>query len=82
MVVGLATVLTLVSTVTFGYLTYYFQNIDGERFNLYVRFNEEVRYLREGLDSLEQDGLIDRSYRKALATMEAIVRFSSWQVLG
>jgi len=80
-VVGLATILVLASTVTFGFLLYFLQNIDAESVSLYGRFRDDVRSLREDLERLNQDGLVDRSYDEPLGYVEA-VRLSDFPLIN
>ena len=71
-IIGLATILVLASTITFGFLTYYFQSIDSERIALYANFKDEVSDLKEALDDLNRDGLIDRSYDKGIVSLQTV----------
>ena len=56
---GIAGILALVSSLTFGFLLYYLQTVTAERQLLYERFKDGVRRLRDFLDSLREEGLID-----------------------
>lgn len=62
LLLGIASVLALVGSITFGFLLYYTQATTTERDTLYSRFQEAVRELRSFLDGLRKEGIIDDTY--------------------
>lgn len=69
---GIASILALVSSLTFGLLLHYLQSITSERYLLYARFKEDVRDLRTFLDEQYAAGIIDRSYDYHYGAVEEI----------
>jgi hypothetical protein len=72
LLVGLATILTLIGSVSFALLLYYMQAIPSASDQLYGNFQGQVRDLRDFLDEQFENGIIDDSYEDALDELEGI----------
>ncbi len=69
---GIASILALVSSLTFGLLLHYLQSVTSERYLLYARFKDDVRDLRTFLDELHADGLISPAYDFSYGLVEEV----------
>jgi hypothetical protein len=69
---GIASILALISSITFGFLLYYFQAVNSEKNLLYGRFKDGVKDLRSFLDELHESGVIDESYDYEFGLVEEV----------
>jgi hypothetical protein len=69
---GIASILALVGSITFGFLLYYMQSVVNEKYNMYSSFKERVRSLRDFLDELYENGAIDATYDYHLGLLESL----------
>jgi hypothetical protein len=83
LLLGIASILALVGSITFGFLIHYMQSVTSEKHNLYSRFKDGVRELRKFLDELHAEGTIDERYDYELGRIEEVTLkdfplLSSW----
>lgn len=78
---GLASILALVASITFGFLLYSLQSLTTERDRLYARFKDAVRRLRDFLDEQFDEGSIDDSYDYALGLLDEVT-LNDFPLLG
>lgn len=69
---GLGAMLALVATLIFGFFLNYLQQVSDERHLHYARFKENVEDLREYLDRLCDERLIEEEYDFAIGSIEEL----------
>lgn len=69
---GVASILALVASITFGFLLYSLQSIKTDKIELYGRFKDGVRSLRRFLDEQFEAGWIDESYDYAFGLLDEV----------
>jgi hypothetical protein len=69
---GLGSILALVSSITFGFLLHQMQGVTNEKRLFYGRFKDAARSLRAFLDELHEGGAISDSYDFHLGLVEEL----------
>ncbi len=69
---GIASILALVGSITFGFLLHYIQSVSNEKYQMYFRFKDCVKELRNFLDGLYETGVIDEEYDYHLGLLRDI----------
>jgi len=72
LMLGIASILALVASLTFGFLLYYMQSVASEKHMHYSRFKSDVMDLREFLDKLHEEGIINETYDFQMGLLEQI----------